>query len=272
MAENAQSMTLLFLVVVSLCIASPVSAIVQEITYRGSVTAMDPLTLTLTIRAESQYGCNYTGGQPSCGFMPIAPVQVVGAVPDEGLFNTFHNGDLVTATILGGTGGQWAGIALVVLPPGSSTYVVTDIYGDPKTIPVPLGGDYQFEYSTLPDCSSCSGSVCKARSAHVVVRSGDTIVRELSLNNGQSTRYSGRDDGSSISVLYLSGEASGDSCPGATPVTGIQPISNFVITVTPPVGGFTGPRETVQQGAGGEGAEKPISTAVPEKTQAGWFS
>lgn len=271
MVENAQSMTLLFLVVVSLCIASPVSAIVQEITYRGSVTAMDPLTLTLTIRAESQYGCNYTGGQPSCGFMPIAPVQVVGAVPDEGLFNTFHNGDLVTATILGGTGGQWAGIALVVLPPGSSTYVATDIYGDPKTIPVALGGDYKVDYTTLPDCSSCSGSVCKALSAHVVVRSGETIVQEQSLNNGQSTRYSGRNDGSSISVLYLSGEAPGDSCPGATPVTGMQPISNFVIHVTPPVGGFSGPRETVQQGPVGEGAEKPNGTAVPEKTQAGWF-
>jgi len=178
MVENAQSMTLLFLVVASLCIASPVSAIVQESTYMGRVTAMDPISLTLTIRAESQYGCNYTGGQPSCGFMPITPVQVVGAVPDEGLFNTFHNGDLVTATILGGTGGQWAGIALVVLPPGSSTYLATDIYGDPKTIPVTLGGDYKVEYSTLPDCSSCSGSVCKALSARVVVRSGEAIVQE----------------------------------------------------------------------------------------------
>jgi len=189
----------------------------------------------------------------------------VGAVPDEGVFNTFHNDDLVVATILGGTGGQWAGIALVVVPQGTGTYVASDIYGDPKTIPVPLGGDYKVEYSTLPDCSSCSGSVCKALSAHVIVKSGGTIVRDKSLNDGDSLNYSERGDGSSISVLYQTGEAPGDSCPAAKPAEGMQPISKFVIHVTPPTGGFMGSSDTAQQSIASGGAEKPIGTPIPEK-------
>lgn len=250
------------------CFTAQASALVQETTYLGRVTAMDPLSLTLTIRAESEYGCDYSGGNPSCSFKQITPLQVIGTVPDEGVYNTFHNGDLVAGTILGGTGGRWAGIALVIQPPGSSAYVTSDIYGDPRTIPVPLGGDYGFDYSTLPDCSQCSGSVCRALSAHVVVRSGDTVVLEQSLNNGQSTRYSGRNDGSEISILYLSGEASSSSCPGTAPVAGIQPVSNFVIHVKPPIGGFTAPRETMPAKTESGGGEKPEGTPVPEKTQA----
>ncbi|MDH7509670.1 MAG: hypothetical protein QHH04_01325 [Methanolinea sp.] len=271
MVNNAQYLVTLFLVVFTLCFVAHASALVQETTYLGRVTAMDPLSLTLTIRAESQYGCSYSGGTPSCAFSSIDPVQVVGTVPDEGVFNTFHNGDLVAATILGDTGGKWAAIALVIVPPGSGTYLVSDIYGDPRTIPLDLGADYQFDYSTLPDCSACSGSVCKALSARVVVKSGESVLLEQSLNNGQSARYSGRNDGSWISILYISGEASADTCAGASPATGIQPVSSFVIHINPPVGGFTAPTGTPSPGETKRSMEKPLQTTEPERTRAGAF-
>lgn len=271
MVKNAYYLAILFHVLVSLCFVAHASALVQETTYLGRVTAMDPLSLTLTIRAESEYGCSYSGGSPSCGFSSIAPLQVVGTVPDEGVFNTFHNGDLVAATILGGTGGRWAAIALVVIPGGSGTYLVSDIYGDPRTIPLDLGANYQFEYSTLPDCPTCSGSVCKALSARVVVKSGDTVLLEQSLNNGQSARYSGRNDGSWISILYISGESAPDTCAGASPATGIQPVSTFVIHVNPPVGGFTAPTGTMSTGETKGNVEKPQQTPEPERTRAAGF-
>jgi hypothetical protein len=266
MIKNFHYWDTLFLVVFSMCFIGQASALVQETTYLGRVTAMDPLSLTLTIRAESQYGCSYPGGSPSCVFSSITPVQVVGTVPDEGVFNTFHMGDLIAATILGGSGGRWAAIALAVTPPGSNTYVVSDIYGDPRTIPLPLGANYQFDYSTLPDCSACSGSVCKALSAHVVVKSGDKVLLDQSLNNGQSVRYSGRNDGSWISILYISGEAPADTCAGASPATGIQPVSSFVIHVNPPIGGFTAPPETRSPVEIGGSEEKARQTTEPEKT------
>lgn len=271
MVKNEHYLVTLSLVLVSLCFVAHASALVQETTYLGRVTAMDPLSLTLTIRAESQYGCSYSGGTPTCSFSSIAPLQVVGTVPDEGAFNTFHNGDLVAATILGGTGGRWAALALVVFPPGSGTYLVSDIYGDPRTIPLDLGADYQFAYSTLPDCSTCSGSVCKALSARVVIKSGETVLLEQSLNNGESARYSGRNDGSWISVLYLSGEAAPDTCAGATPATGIQPVSSFVIHVNPPVGGFTAPTGIKSPAETQENKEKPPQAQGPEPTRAAGF-
>jgi len=84
MAENSLFTTILFLVTLSLCIASPVCAIVQESTYLGRVIALDPMSLTLTIRAESQYECNNTDGQPSCGFMPIRPLPSRGSSARRG--------------------------------------------------------------------------------------------------------------------------------------------------------------------------------------------
>lgn len=214
----------------------PVGAAVQETTYLGRITALDPLSGTITIRAESQYLCDYSPGGGTCHFNPITPLQVVGAVPDEGIFNTFRKGDQVVATILGASGGAWAGFALVIPGPGNLQWIATEIFGDPHTIPVPLAGSYTLEYSTVPDCSRCSGSVCRAATARVVLKSEGTTVIERSMNAGQSARYSGRNDGSSVSILYLSGEAGAGPCSPGVSVTGIQPVSAFIIHVVPPIG------------------------------------
>lgn len=214
----------------------PAAAAVQEITYLGRITALDPLSGTITIRAESQYLCDYSRGDAACSFTPITPLQVVGTVPEEGIFNTFRNGDQVVATILGASGGAWAGFARVIPSSGREQWMVTDLFGDPNTIPVPLAGDYEIEYSTTPDCNHCTGSVCKALSAQVVLKSGGITVLERSMTSGQSARYSGRNDGSSVSILYLTGEADAGPCTPAGSLTGMQPISNFILQVVTPIG------------------------------------
>ncbi|MCQ8893167.1 MAG: hypothetical protein NQU46_00810 [Methanolinea sp.] len=247
-------------------LAMPTAALVQESAYVGRVTAMDPLSQTLTIRAESLYGCDYSKGAPACGYSPITPLQIVGGVPEEGAFNTFHNGDLVAGTIIGGSGGQWAGIALVSAVTGAEGYVTTDIYGDPNTLPVQLAGGYTFEYTTLPDCSQCAGPVCKALSTRVLLKSAGMTVLDQSLNKGQSTRYSGRNDGSMVSIIYLSGEADSSPCSATAPGPGRQPVSTFVIHVTPPIGGATaGVIATHPTAEGIEPKVTPQSTVAPTR-------
>ena len=247
-------------------------AVVQESCYLGRITALDPLSNTLIIRAESQYSCDYSTGNPVCGFTPVTPLQVVGTVPDEGIYNIFHNGDQVVATIIGGSGGAWGGIALVATATGTEQWLVTELYGDPHTLPVSLAGNYRMDYTILPDCSSCSGSVCKALSAHVMLWSGENAVIDKSLNGGQSTVYSGRNDGSSVSILYLSGESGAGQCSQAGTIAGPQPISTFIIHVVPPIG-QAGPQPITTQPTA-EGIEPkvtPQSTPAPTRTPSGYF-
>jgi len=234
-SSHGRACVLIVLILLAL-VAMPAAAAVQEIAYLGRITALDPLSGTITIRAESQYLCDYSRGDAACRFTPITPLQVVGTVPEEGIFNTFRNGDQVVATILGASGGAWAGFSRVIPSASREEWMVTDLFGDPDTIPVPLAGDYEIEYSTTPDCNHCTGSVCKAQNAHVVLKSGGIPVLERSMTAGQSARYSGRNDGSSVSILYLTGEAGAGPCSQAGSLTGMQPISNFILQVVPPIG------------------------------------
>ncbi|OPX66254.1 MAG: hypothetical protein A4E37_02205 [Methanoregulaceae archaeon PtaB.Bin056] len=248
----------------------PVAAAIQEITYLGKITALDPLSGTITIRAESQYLCDYSRRDAACGFSPITPLQVVGTVPEEGIFNTFRNGDQVVATVMGASGGAWAGFAHVIPSSGKAQWVVTDLFGDPDTIPVPLAGDYEIEYSTTPDCNHCTGSVCKAQSAHVVLKSGGIPVLERTMTAGQSARYSGRNDGSSVSILYLTGEADAGTCTPAGSLAGMQPISNFILKVIQPIGQSATPGVVTHPTAEGiEPKVTPLSTPAPTQAPSG---
>lgn len=263
---------LLTLATLSVLMGMPAMAVIQESCYLGRVTALDPLSHTLAIRAESVYSCDYSTGSPVCNFSPVTPLQVVGSVPDEDVYTVFHNNDQVVATVMGGSGGAWAGIALVSGGAGPGEWLSTEVFGDPGTLPVTLAGGYLVEYETLPDCSSCSGAVCKALSAHVMISSGGNRVHDVFLNPGQSTEYSGRNDGSLVSVLFQEGEAGSGKCPQAGTVAGVQPISNFIIHVVPPIGQQgTDVILTQPTAAGIEPKVTPQSTPSPTRTPAGYL-
>jgi hypothetical protein len=223
------------LLVLCLCML-PAAAVIQEITVSGTVSAHSYANNTLIIANPLQYGCSYPpGGTPACSFNPMESTSLTGTVPDSSAFSIFNPGDPVVATSLGGAGGRWIAIAkLYGTAPEKS---VVDIVGDPSAIPIPLAGNYSIEYTTKPDCTACSGTICTAQSATIKSFDKKVLRDGGELRPNASSTYSGRNDGSSLSVTFLRGEASSSSCSDKEMMmTGPQPVSVYIVHVVPPIG------------------------------------
>jgi hypothetical protein len=160
---------------------------------------------------------------------------LTGSVPDESAFSVFSPGDPVVATSLGGDGGTWITLAkLTGTAPGKS---VTDIVGDPSTITIPLAGDYSRTLLTRPDCNACSGTTCTATAANVSILDGKRVTGWGDLRPNASTTYSGRNDGSGITVTFVKGQASSSFCSEKEiMMVGPQPVSVYIVHVVPPIG------------------------------------
>ena len=226
---------LVAIIVLCLCIM-PASGIIQEVTIRGSVTSPDQPNNTLSIGNPQQYGCSYPAtGAPVCSYSPMNIPALTGTVPSNLAYSIFKSGDPVVATSLGGAGGTWIGLAKLYGASPDEEYV-TDIVGDPGTIPTPLIGGYALDVTTTPDCSACSGTTCTALSSDVKVMSSGTVVHEETLQPRQSLMYNGRNDGSSVAVTFVKGEASSTTCAGRTGMTGPQAVSVYIVNIVPPIG------------------------------------
>jgi hypothetical protein len=219
------------LLVLCLCVL-PASAVLLEVTVKGTVSGLSRENNTLTIADPAQYGCSYpAGGTPVCTYTPMSNATLSGSVPAESAFSLFAIGDPIVATSIGGAGGQWITLAKL------SGNTVTDIVGDPSSIPAPLAGDSRLELSTEPDCTTCSGTTCKATKSYVRVMSGTTLLMAQDLEPGHMMTYSGRNDGSSVTVTFIKGQASSSTCAGRdTMMTGGQPVSVYIVHVVPPIG------------------------------------
>lgn len=219
------------------CCIAPVSAVILEVTAKGQVSTVYPAKNTLTIRNPAQYGCDYPAGKdPVCTWKPMETRTLTGTVPDPAAFAVFKGDEVVVATSLGGAGEKW--ITLAKLSGSRPTdEFVTDIVGDPGTIPTPLIGDYAVETETIPDCNTCTGTICKANASNVTWKSTGKTLLEKTLNPGESFVYNGRNDGSSVTVKFVSGQAAAQICPGKAGMTGPQPVSVYVISVVPPIKG-----------------------------------
>lgn len=217
-----------------LCVV-PAAAVIQEVTVKGMVSSVNTADKTITIENPEQYGCTYPpSGAPVCSYTLMNTSFLTGSVPADSALTIFNVGDTVVATSLGGAGGKWIAIAKLYngLPAGE--YVI-DVVGDPGTIPTPLAGNYALDLTTAPDCNSCSGTTCKATTSTVSILSGGTNVLTKSLGPRQVAMYNGRNDGSSVEVTFVNGEASSDTCAGRTGMTGPQPISVYIVNVVPPI-------------------------------------
>jgi hypothetical protein len=224
---------ILILIVLS-CFAMPVSAVLLEVTYQGTVTALDPGAGTVSITASARYGCTYTNEGPRCDWRPITPVIVTCPVPDSAVFNTVKPGDRVEATSMGGEEGTWIAIARLENGTDGVAGRVTDLFGDPRAIESDYAGDYSIETVANADCSTCYGTRCTARSATVTVRKGNVAVINTELTPGESAVYTG-EGMKQISVTFVQGQAGASSCPGAAGsgmIGGIQPVSVFIIHIT----------------------------------------
>jgi hypothetical protein len=226
-----------FLLILIFCILLPIpaGAAMLEVTVKGPVDTISPSKNTLTIENPLQYGCSYpANGLPVCSYIPINKSTITGTVPDVAAFTVFNIGDPVIATSIGGPGAAWITVAKLY---GSrpNEELVTDIVGDIRTIPAPFIGEYALDTSTSPDCSVCLGTTCTATSATVKVKSKGIVVLERTLNPGDSLSYNGRNDGSSIYVRFVKGQALSTACPGMASVTGSQAVSVYVAKVVPPI-------------------------------------
>jgi hypothetical protein len=250
-------------------IAAPAGAVLQQFTYLGTVTALDPVSESVTIRADAEYGCIYPagGGAPGCSFSAITPQELSGTSPDGIVFTRLTRGDRVVVSSLGSPGVEWVGIARVIAVSGTENWEATDIIGDPATIPVPLIADYGFSYETIPDCNTCTGAVCTALSVRVNLTSSGMSVVDRSMNTGQSFTYSGRNDNSSVEVLFMGGQAAALLCPEKTGMVGPQPVSTFIIHVNPPIGLVTQvPLSTMPTAEGIAAKVTPGTTPAPTKS------
>jgi len=215
-------------------ICVPVAGVMLEVTVKGPVATINPTKNTLTVDNPLQYGCSYPAtGTPVCSYTPINKSALTGTVPDTAAFTIFNNGDPVVATSIGGQGETWITIAKLF---GSrpNEELVTDMVGDIRKIPTPLIGNYDLDATTVPDCSVCSGTTCTATSVVVKVKSEGNGVLERTLIPGESLSYSGRNDGSSVYVRFIKGQALSTTCPGKSGMTGSQAISVYVVKVVPP--------------------------------------
>jgi hypothetical protein len=225
----------LTLIVLCFCVL-PAAAVILEVTVSGTVSAFDHANNTLTIAEPAQYGCSYpAGGTPVCSYTPLDSTSLTGTVPDASAFSVFSPGDPVVATSLGGAGGRW--ITLAKLTGTAPDKTVTGIVGDPSTIAVPLAGDYNLELSPIPDCAACSGTTCTARAANVTILDKTILVLSGDLTPNASMSYTGRNDGSGITVTFIGGQASASDCSDTqVMMTGPQAIPVYIVHVVPPVG------------------------------------
>jgi len=259
----------LTLLVLCLCVL-PAAAMIQEVTVSGSVSELSRANNTLTIANPARYGCTYpASGAPVCSYTPIESTSLTGTVPDESAFSVFNPGDPVVATSLGGAGGQW--IAIAKLYGTAPDKTVTDIVGDPSKTDEPLAGDYSLVLSAKPDCKSCSGTTCTATTANVSILDKKTLRSSGDLTPNASTTYSGRNDGSGISVTFVKGQASSVSCSEREiMMTGPQPVSVYVVHVVPPIGSGGQVGQTTSATPSGTPPQTTVPTeARPAPTKSG---
>jgi hypothetical protein len=159
---------------------------------------------------------------------------LTGTAPDAAAFSVFNTGDPVVATSLGGVGETWITLAKLFGSRPDEEFV-TDIVGDMGTISTPLIGNYALEATTVPDCSVCTGTTCTAMFANVKVMSEGKQVSGKALRPGESFTYNGRNDGSSVAVSFVKGQALSSTCPDKAGMPGPQAISVYVVKVVPPI-------------------------------------
>ena len=218
--------------------AIPASAVILQVTVRGTVADVSSANNTLTISGPSQYGCDYGSGTsaPVCSWTPLNTSMLTGTLPDPAALSVFAKGDQAVAVSLGGTGGTWISLAKLY-GSGTSADDVTDEIGDIGSLPTALIGDYVVAEITAPNCSACTGTTCPATISNVTVTSGKMTVAQKTLRPGESLFYNGRNDASSVNVSFVKGEALSDSCPKyAGLIGGVQPVSDYIVHVVPPIG------------------------------------
>ena len=253
---------IVFLLVATLCllaVMTPATAVLHEMTYRGTVTALSAVDNSVTINVTHQYGCVFGNNTSICAWDPITPQVLNGTAPVADLFSTVKVGTTVEATSIGVPGGRWITIGTLFPTPGIENWFAIDVFGDPDAAPAQFAANYGLTYNTTPDCAKCNGTVCNASSVNVKITRVDKAVFDKMLHPGENFQYFDPTDNSGVLVKFVNGEASSGLCPNATMMVGIQPVSVFVVRVNQPVINATIPATTLS-------VNTTVATPIPPVT------
>ena len=221
--------------------AAPTLAAVYEPTWKGSVSAIDYETSTISVNVEGIYECDFTKADPTCEFnkMDFEIAEIISSeIQEVSVYDVVEIGDPVIGKSYGGLEStEWSAFASIIEERDGSISIEA-LFGDGSLLDIaPLAADYVVSYDDMvADCDACTGTVCPAASVIVVISSeGSEVVSEM-LVPGQAISYFGREDGSGIAVTFVSGETSYLACETDTNmgITGPQPTQDFSIIVTLP--------------------------------------
>jgi hypothetical protein len=214
-------------------------AVVYEPTWKGQVIGVDYEASVITVEMTEVYGCEYIDqAEPVCGFEATESQHISAEISNASVYDVISVGDSVIGRSYGGFDStQWSALAKII---EEDTIYIEALFGDPSLLDlVPFAADYAFSYSMVPDCDGCTGTICPAISASVIIESEGVEVAQDTLVPGQTISYVGRDDGSGVIALFVDGEASYLACETdvteAEMMTGPQPVQNFSIVVIMPL-------------------------------------
>ena len=237
MIQNRTLFIIFLILTLSIC-CIPVGAVLPSYSFRGSVINVSESDNTVTILVTHRWGCIYDGSAQPCNWRAITPTKLTGTVPTPEVFDTIRTGSVVMAGSIGLQGGTWTGIGLLTPPYGTDPLHATWLYGEPGLLPAPLVAGYDLAVTMQPDCGNCSGAICTAQAANLSISRNGAEVWNGTLLPGGETVYEDPLDGSGMSVLFVSGEASSHLCPDTPPgMTGIQPTSTFIVHADQPRSG-----------------------------------
>jgi len=233
--------THVFILISMLCcmfIAAPVAAVVYEPTWKGYVTSIDYETSIISVEITGTYGCEYINqADPICGFEAVKPQQISGEIYDAAVYDLITIGSPVIGKSFGGfESTQWSALAKIIEE--DVTYIEA-LFGDTGLLDIaPLAAGYSVSFNDMvPDCDACTGTICPVTSVMVGIYSKGPQVSVDILVPGQATSYFERNDGSGVSVTFVSGEISYLACEAdiTEMMTGPQAIQDFTIIVTLPL-------------------------------------
>ncbi len=209
----------------------PASALLQETTVSGEVVKITEATNEITVYANEIWnGKSWV----MYSVTSLSQQNLRGAVPEGDIFGYLNTGDIIQATFTGDerTGVRWVTVARVELPESSSRFL-SDSWGDPSYLISPFFNNFKITYDTEADCTDCTGTVCSAESAGVVVSQGweeKNYLQEKTMHPGETHIFSSPEGCySELVAAFYEGEASSDRCGGYEGMDGPQPFSNFAV-------------------------------------------
>jgi len=216
-----------------LCFTTGASAVIQEVNGMGTITSMDKDAGTININSQYQFTISYTGSTPNEEWIKATETEVTGNVPDSKAFEIFRTGDPVRFIILGGTGGNYLGIAKIdkISRDAEISAVVGEI---DRMIFKPLADGFAVTAKPDPNCAECSGTTCTASSAAVKVSKDGNLLSESTLTPGDFADVTDEPNTFDLYIQFVEGEGLSSVCnPNEPMMGGPQAISTYILEIKP---------------------------------------